>query len=493
MLFAVTEPLLKVLRMDGKPLFSGRVKELADLGRFLKKKSSSLIVVRGRRRIGKSRLIEEFAKDHRFYSFAGLAPNDKTTAQSQRDEFSRQLSEQTGLPEVKADDWGKLFFLLSEKTQHGRVIVLFDEISWMGDQDPDFLGKVKNAWDQKFKTNSELVFVLCGSASAWIEENILSSTGFLGRVSYTLTLEELPLPDCDWFWGKAAKNISSFEKLKLLAVTGGIPKYLEEIDPLISAEDNIRQLCFRKGGLLVDEFDHLFSNIFRRKSRLYREIVKALTYGSREPVELAKELNVEISGLFSEYLEELVLSGFIRRDYTWHVKTGQDSKLSKFRLSDNYVRFYLRYIEKYRTKIDRGGFEFKSLMSLPEWNTIMGLQFENLILNNRKRLHHALGISPEDIISENPFYQKRTTKQPGCRIDYMIETRFQTLYICEIKFSRNIIGSEVIKEVQDKIDHMTRPKGFSCRPVLIHVNGVSNDVTEANYFASIVDVGDFFQ
>ena len=217
----------------------------------MNKKSSSLIVVRGRRRVGKSRLIEEFAKDHRFYSFAGLAPNDKTTAQSQRDEFSRQLSEQTGLPEVKADDWGKLFFLLSEKIQQGRVIVLFDEISWMGDQDPDFLGKIKNAWDQKFKTNSELIFVLCGSASAWIEENILSSTGFLGRISYTLTLEELPLPDCDWFWGKAAKNISSFEKLKLLAVTGGIPKYLEEIDPLISAEDNIRQLCFRKGGLLV--------------------------------------------------------------------------------------------------------------------------------------------------------------------------------------------------------------------------------------------------
>lgn len=479
--------------MDKKPLFYGRAKELADLQRFMNKKSSSLIVVRGRRRIGKSRLIEEFAKNHRFYSFAGLAPNDQTTAQSQRDEFSRQLSEQTGLPEIKADDWGKLFFLLFEKIQHGRVILLFDEISWMGDQDADFLGKIKNAWDQKFKTNPELIFVICGSASAWIEENILSSTGFLGRVSYTLTLEELPLPDCNWFWGKAAKNISSFEKLKLLAITGGVPKYLEEIDPLMSAEDNIRQLCFRKGGLLVDEFDHLFSNVFKRKSPLYRAIVQALTYGSKEPVQLAKELNVEISGLFSEYLEELTLSGFIRRDYTWNIKTGQDSRLSKFRLSDNYIRFYLRYIEKYRTKIDRGGFEFKSLMSLPEWNTIMGLQFENCILNNRKLLYDAVGISPEDIISENPFYQKCTTKQPGCQIDYMIETRFQTLYICEIKFSRNVIGFEVIKEVQDKIDHIMRPKGFSCRPVLVHVNGVSDDVTESNYFASIVDVGTFLQ
>jgi uncharacterized protein len=308
-----------------------------------------------------------------------------------------------------------------------------------------------------------------------------------------LTLDELPLPDCEWFWGKAANNISSFEKLKLLAVTGGVPKYLEEIDPTLSAEENIRQLCFRKGGLLVDEFDHLFSNIFQRRSALYQEIVKKLTYGSKESVQLATELGIKFSGLFSEYLEELAFSGFIRRDYTWHIKTGQDSKLSKFRLSDNYVRFYLRYIEKSRTKIDRGGFEFKSLMSLPEWNTIMGLQFENLILNNRKLLHSSLGISQEDIISENPFYQTRTTKQPGCQIDYMIETRFNTLYICEIKFSKNPIGPEVINEVQNKIDHMSRPKGFSCRPVLIHVNGVSDDIIDSSYFASIVDVGDYLR
>src|SRR5690242_5465104 len=97
------------------------------LKRFLRKKTASLIVVKGRRRIGKSRLIEEFAKDFTFYSFAGLAPTEKTTAQSQRDEFAKQLSEQTGLPEIKADDWNKLFLLLFEKIKKDRIILLFDE------------------------------------------------------------------------------------------------------------------------------------------------------------------------------------------------------------------------------------------------------------------------------------------------------------------------------------------------------------------------------
>ncbi len=471
--------------------FIGRAEELNALKRFLRKKTASLIVVKGRRRVGKSRLIEEFAKGSTLYSFAGLAPTEQTTAQSQRDEFARQLSEQTGLPEVKADDWSKLFLLLFEKIKRGRVVLLFDEISWMGSEDPDFLGKIKNAWDQKFKKNPELIFVLCGSAASWIDKNILRSTGYLGRVSYTLTLEELPLKDCSHFWAKLSQNISAFEKFKILSVTGGIPKYLEEIDPNMSAEENIKELCFKKGGMLVEEFDNIFANIFRRRSALYREIVTSLADGAKEASILSKELNVELSGLFSEYLDELTLSGFIKRDYTWDIKTGVDSKLSKYRLSDNYLRFYLRYIAKNRTKIDRGGFDIKSINHLPEWNSIIGLQFENLVLNNRYCIHQALGLTADNIISDNPFFQKPTSKQRGCQIDYLIQTRFHTVYVCEIKFSKHPVGMEVINEVQQKIDRLRRPKGYSCRPVLIHVNGISKDVIESDYFAAIIDMSEF--
>jgi uncharacterized protein len=80
-----------------------------------------------------------------------------------------------------------------------------------------------------------------------------------------------------------------------------------------------------------------------------------------------------------------------------------------------------------------------------------------------------------------------TAKQPGCQIDYMIQTKFNTLYVCEVKFSKNPIGADVIKEVQQKIDRLKQPKGFSCRPVLIHVNGVTNDLVDNHYFAAIID------
>jgi hypothetical protein len=117
------------------------------------------------------------------------------------------------------------------------------------------------------------------------------------------------------------------------------------------------------------------------------------------------------------------------------------------------------------------------------------VSFENLVLNNRRQLHCLLRLSSEEIVNENPFYQRKTARQPGCQIDYLIQTKFDTLYVCEIKFSRNEITSAIIPEIRAKIGALSRPRGMSCRPVLIHVNGVSEEVTDSDYFAHIVDMG----
>ena len=118
-----------------------------------------------------------------------------------------------------------------------------------------------------------------------------------------------------------------------------------------------------------------------------------LVTGSKERNEICELLKIDPGGRISEYLTELELAGFITRDYTWNIKSGMDSKLSKYRLSDNYLRFYLKYIEKNLSKINRNSFRFKSLSSLPEWNTIIGLQFENLVLNNRPLIHQAFKLA----------------------------------------------------------------------------------------------------
>lgn len=470
-----------------KPIFIGRKQELESLNKLLKKRSASLIVIQGRRRIGKSRLIEEFAKGHTFYPFSGVPPTKKTTIQSQLNEFSRQLSMQTGLPEISANDWSKLFLLLADKVSKGRVIVLFDEITWMGSKDPDFLGKLKNAWDIYFKKNPELILILCGSISVWIEENILSSTGFLGRISYRLTLEELPLHDCNLFWNHAGEHISAYEKFKILSVTGGVPRYLEEIKPTLSAEENIKDLCFTKGGALINEFNDIFFDLFSKRSATYKKIIQTLNGEPLEIKHICEKLKIEQTGFISEYLDDLIKSGFLTRDYTWHLVSQETSKLSHFRLSDNYLRFYLRYIDKYRHKIENNEFMFKSLALLPHCEIIMGLQFENLILKNRTYIKYSLRIKPDEVISDNPFFQRKTSRAPGCQIDYLIQTKFGTLYVCEIKFKKSTIGLEIINEMKKKLTSFEYPKGFSLRPVLIHVNGVTEEVINSGFFSEIID------
>lgn len=468
--------------------FIGRKKELKQLQSLLQKSSASLIVLRGRRRIGKSRLIEEFSKQFtHVHVFSGIPPTEKTTIQDQLHEFGWQLGKSLGEPAFKDNDWNDLFLRLAKRTRRGKTLIFLDEISWMGSKDPDFLGKLKNAWDLEFKKNPHLVMVLCGSVSSWIEKNILNNTGFLGRVSLKLDLEELPLFDCNRFWLKWGEEISAYEKFKLLAVTGGVPKYLEEIKPQLPAEENIRQLCFEKSGLLFNEFDQIFSDIFGQRSPIYKEIVQCVTNGFFEYEEIYEKLGVDKSGVIGDYLEDLVTSGFLRRDYTWHLKNGKSSKLSHFRISDNYLRFYLKYILPNKEKILRNGLSQVSLTLLPQWETIMGFQFENLVLNNRQKIQSVLGIKPEEIVYDNPFFQRKTSRQEGCQIDYLIQTRYDNLFVCEIKFSRQLVQASIIAEMQQKLRRLKAPRHISKRPVLIHVNGVSDEILESQYFSNIID------
>ncbi|MCX6990967.1 MAG: ArsR family transcriptional regulator [Chlamydiae bacterium] len=468
--------------------FIGREPEMERLKGLLTKRSSSLIVVRGRRRIGKSRLLAEFGKEMKSFFFSGMPPVLKMNAQLQREEFANQI-ERAGLPGVKADDWGNLFWALSKHTEKGKVLIVFDEISWMGGKDPTFLGKLKTAWDMYFSKNPQLVMALCGSISSWIEENILSSTGFVGRITIDLVLEELPLNVCNAFWRPKEKRIAAFEKFKLLSITGGVPRYLEEISPALTAEKNIQNLCFTQGGLLVREFDEIFSDLFSRRSRSYKEIVTILADGPKEIPEICKELKKSRGGVRNKYLDDLMKAGFVRRDFSWFLENGKEGKLSRYRLSDNYLRFYLKYISRNLSKIEKGDFSNSILTNLPGWEGIMGLQFENLVVHNRKTVLKLLGISPEEVVMDGPFFQKPTSRQPGCQIDYMIQTRFQNLYLCEVKFSKNRIDKKVIEEMEEKRARLKMPRQFSVRPVLIHVNGIEDSVLDEGYFDQVIDFG----
>lgn len=463
-------------------MFFGRDFELEQLENFLNKQIASLAVCCGRRRIGKSTLIEHAAKEYPFYEFYGLSPREGITNQNQLDHFSRSLSKYFSVPFILFNDWQEAFDMLASLTKHGHYVIFLDEISWMGGKDKDFPGKLKGVWDTQLKKNPNLKLILCGSVSSWIQENILQSKGFVGRVSLTIDLEELPICQANLFWAKFP-YISSCEKFKILCVTGGIPRYLEEINPKLDAEKNIKQIAFTAGALLVDEFDKIFSDLFGKNSVEYQSIIRLLIHQPLSTEEIAKSLQIELSGHLSNKLTVLKECGFLVRDYVWQGKK-RVSKLSKYRLKDNYLRFYLKYIESKKELIERKMYQDIDLENLPDWSSIMGLQFENLVLNNLNQIIKILEISPESLYSASPYFQNPTKSNPGCQIDLLIQTK-HTIYLVEIKFGKTI-GIEIVDEIIEKIKRLKIPKTISLRPVLIYQGELSKQIIKENFFSHLI-------
>ncbi len=476
-----------------KKIFIGREYQLGQLEDLTFKKVASLVVIKGRRRIGKSKLVQEFAKNKNFYHFSGIPPTEDLTSLEQKKEFASQLSKQSSLPNIATNNWSDLFDLLWQEVKDKPAVILFDEITWLGHKDPTFLPKLKNAWDIQFKNNGKLILILCGSISTWIEKNILSSTGYLGRVSLNITLKELSIRESSLMLSKIGFKRSNYEKFLILSVTGGVPWYIELISPQYGALDNIRKLCFEPDSVLSLEHDHIFLDLFGRRSEIYGKIANSLSNGKKEYKEISKITGYASGGILSEYINDMIISGYITAYNSWSFKSKKYSSIVLYGLSDNYLQFYYSNILPRINNIKDGEFLDVNIAALPWFYSVMGLQFENMVLNNRNLIYSILNLKKEEIIASNPYLQRKTKNQEGCQIDLLIQTNLNTLFICEIKFSRNRIDSAVIVEVQKKIGALKYPKNITCIPVLIHINGVTDAVIDSEYFYRIIDFSEFLK
>lgn len=472
-------------------MFYGREDLLERLGGLWNKSVASLVTCRGRRRIGKSTLIDEFARRSRvrYVKLEGLQPDGHVDNAAQLAAFCRQLEEQTGVACGSVKNWFEAFARLDEAIgTRAKVIVLLDEISWMGKFDPLFPAELKYAWDNRFAKHPRLIMVLCGSVSAWIDKKIIKAKGFVGRPSLNLIVPELPLDECVKFWGRNRERVSTRDIIDVLSVTGGVPKYLENINPSWSADENIRNLCYRPGGLLLDEFNEIFNDTLDENLATKRKMLEALTDGSRTGKEIAEAIGAEYNGHVVATLGELEAAGFVAKDNGYNPVTGKMSNLCRYRLADNYTRFYLKYVERERPLIAKDAYRFSSLEALPGWNAILGYQFEALVLNNLLLLLRHAHVDRTLLDSCAPFVHRGTEPGEGFQIDLLMKAR-HALYVVEIK-RRDRIGETVVDEVRQKIRKIRIGRGMSVFPILVYEGILSKRVPSDGFFASIISAED---
>ncbi len=471
--------------------FYGREELLVALKMLWAKRTPSLVTCRGRRRIGKSTLIEEFSSRSGafFIKIEGLRPKAGFSNKDELAYFVRSLSRQTGCDRTTPDDWLSAFARLDREIPNGkRTVVLLDEISWMAYYDKTFPEVLKTAWDDLFKKHDKLVFVLCGSVSMWIKENIIDNGAFAGRRSYDFTVPELPLSDCVKFWGKAARRENANDILDVLSVTGGVPRYLEEINPALSADENIRRMAYLPKSVLAEDFEDMFRDVITGEPGVRADILRALAGAPKNVSEISEAIGKKKNGHLSSALEELSEAGFIVADSGTNPQTGSASNALRYRLRDNYARFYLRYIEPVFNVIDKGSFAFTSLGQLGGWQTVEGLAFENLVVNNFREILAPLGLERSLLLSAAPFRKDSRSGGRGVQVDLMLQTALG-IYFVEIKRQAEI-GREVIDEMIEKVKRVRVPRNKAVKTALIYSGHLAPIVEAQGYFNAVVDIRD---
>ena len=304
-----------------------------------------------------------------------------------------------------------------------------------------------------------------------------------------IVVPELPVHECVKFWGRAVERLDPREILDVLSVTGGIPRYLEEIDPSASANENIRRLCFLPKSPLREDFDEMFSDVITRQPQFTASVLRCLKSGACSVSEIAREIGMERGGRISDALVQLAECGLVANDGGVNPESGKCVREARYRLNDNYTRFYLRYIEPVKDIIDRDAFAFCSLDSLDGWESIMGLQFENLVLANFASLVGLLGLGNAQILSAAPYRRmsSRDGSRKGVQIDLLIQTR-RSMFIVEVKRRREI-GRGVIDEVAEKVRSLPRRNGVSMRTALVYEGHLAPIVESDGYFDAIIPFG----
>lgn len=410
------------------PEIVGRQEEKELLNEILDSTTAELVAVYGRRRVGKTYLLRNYLKPHMAFEYSGV---HDVSADVQLQKFTASLSKQLNrdVPLPIPSDWFAAFDLLAsvlKKKLRKRAVVFLDEFPWMQAPKSNFLAAFENFWNTWAVNQPKLVVVLCGSAAGWMIQNVLRNKGGLhNRITRKMVLQPFTLAETEAFLKSRTINLNRYQVIQLYMALGGIPHYLNEAKPGLSAAQIIDKACFTKTGFLYNEFSDLYRSLFDDASR-HLKIVRAL---AAKPMgltrnQLIKTAKLQSGGSTTLLLEELSSAGFI----TPYIPYGKKTKDTIYKLTDSFSLFYLKFMEGNRTGA-KG--TWQRLSDTPSWKSWSGFAFETTCLKHLPAIKIALGI--QGIHTEAAIWRGKSASG-GAQIDLIIDRRDNCINLCEIKF-----------------------------------------------------------
>ncbi|MFK7981556.1 MAG: ATP-binding protein [Saprospiraceae bacterium] len=472
--------------------FIGREEEKGILKDALQSREAEMVAVIGRRRVGKTYLIESVYQKQIVFQITGLQNATKT---NQLENFIIQLNKvvKSKLPLERPKSWLRAFAMLTvyleEQIEAEKKVVFLDELPWLSTHKSGFLAGLSYFWNS-WAVKKNIVLVVCGSAASWMIQKVINNRGGLyNRVTKRIFLSPFTLAETETYFQAQRFDFTRYQITQLYLALGGIPHHLKEVQKGRTAVQNINRICFSKNGLLRTEFSRLYPALFANAEN-HIAVIRALANKQKGLTrnEIIKATTLPNGNTTTRTLEELAYSGFISAYRPFNKK----KKNQLYRLTDEYSLFYLKFIEG---KAYEGKDVWNHLSQTQTYKTWSGYAFESLCLKHVAQLKKALDIAGIYSLSSS-FYHKGTATHSGTQIDLLIDRNDGAINLFEIKFYADpfIVTKSYADSMRQKrsIFKAITKTNKQIFYVLIAAQGVTPNVYSNAIFSQTLTLDDLF-
>lgn len=423
-----------------------RHKECEQLQRCVQSDQSEFVIVYGRRRIGKTFLIEQFFNKTYDFKFVG---GHKLSSKKQLANFAKALKKYAKVKVDELNSWRDAFDALEEYLESlpsdRKKVIFFDEMPWIDTQRSDFVSSLEYFWNSWAASQEDIVFIATGSSTSWMVENLIENQGGLhNRISETIYLRPFTLGETEEYLIKRHFPKDRYQTLQFYMLTGGVPYYLSLLAPRESVVQNIDRLCFDPRGKLRMEFDELYNALFSN-AQSYVNVVKVLAENKSGLTRQEISDKTKLSGrTLTVILRNLERSDFIAK----RLQYGNKKKDSVYRLIDFYTLFYYKFLESDGAQDRQWWTHNLSSQSILSW---MGLTFELICLEHHEQIKKGLGIGgmATSVSTWRHSAEKKDKTHHGAQVDMVIERADRIIHLFEIKFSTKKF--KITKEYEEKV------------------------------------------
>ncbi|MBR4599309.1 MAG: AAA family ATPase [Treponema sp.] len=423
-------------------IFLGRGAELGFLEHLYNSSHFEMLILHGRRRVGKSYLLGHFSNLHKENTifFTADKSSEKTNVQAFCEEMNRVLN--VGDFVKSFETWRDVYSFFKERESNERLVIIIDEFTYLYNSNPAYDSGLQNAIDRILK-DKNIFLILCGSEVSVIEEIIdNSSKPLYGRKTAELKLLPFTYKEAREFF----PNYSKEDCIKAYSILGGIPLYLSLFDDRLSIKDNIIRNCLSSTGVLFNEIDTLL-RMELKETYFYKNIMLAINSGASTFNKIKDKVDGD-SAKVAKYMNVLINLGFIKKEVPCGEKSNSRNTL--YSICDNYFAFYFAFIYKRQNMLNgliSPSLFYEREITKDRLNTFIGHRFEDICETYLRELFYN-GNMPFFAENLGRWWGNNPVLKRQEEID-LLATDDENALFCECKYTEEKFDEKQLKDLQD--------------------------------------------